>query len=70
MDLVSIIYGIVGLVTILVTIIASWILGKRMRRRIRKTLGAAPKNEMELTSLKTWMDVESIEERNQGGKLG
>jgi hypothetical protein len=58
-----------GLVVIAVTTITSWILGVRMRRRIKRTLGVTPTNEMELTSLKTWMNVENVEEKNRGGKL-
>jgi hypothetical protein len=34
-----------------------------------KTLGIQVTNEMELTSLKDWMDVENSEEKNRGGKL-
>lgn len=60
---------VVALVIIAVTTITSWILGVRMKRRIRKALGIEVKNEMELTSLKTWMDVEKAEENNRGGKL-
>lgn len=61
---------IIALITILVTVIATWILGVRMRRRIRKALGREVTNEMELTSLQTWMAVENAEEKNRGGKLG
>jgi hypothetical protein len=57
------------LLVIAATAIASWILGVRMRRRIKKALGVEVKNEMELTSLKTWMEVENVEEKNRGGKL-
>ena len=60
---------VAGLVVIVVSTITSWILGVRMRRRIKKTLGITPANEMELTSLKTWMNVENVEEKNRGGKL-
>ena len=60
---------VAGLVVIAVTTITSWVLGVRMRRRIKKTLGITPTNEMELTSLKTWMNVENVEEKNRGGKL-
>jgi len=60
---------VAGLIVIAVTTITSWILGVRMRRRIKRTLGITPTNEMELTSLKTWMNVENIEEKNRGGKL-
>jgi len=47
----------------------SRMLGVRMRRRIKKTLGIQVTNEMELTSLKNWMNVENTEEKNRGGKL-
>jgi hypothetical protein len=60
---------VAGLVVIVVSTITSWILSVRMRRRIKKTLGITPTNEMELTSLKTWMNVENVEEKNRGGKL-
>jgi hypothetical protein len=60
---------VAGLVVIVVSTITSWILGVRMRQRIKKTLGITPTNEMELTSLKTWMNVENVEEKNRGGKL-
>jgi hypothetical protein len=60
---------LIGLAVIVVATITSWILGVRMRRRIKRALGVEVKNEMELTSLKTWMDVESEEEKNRSGKL-
>ena len=69
MGTLSSIKGLIALITIVVTAITSWIMGVRMRRRIKKSLGVNVKNEMELTSLKTWMDVENIEERNRGGRL-
>ena len=58
-----------GLIIIAATVIASWILGVRMCSRIKKALGIHVTSEMELTSLKTWMNVEDIEEQNRGGKL-
>jgi hypothetical protein len=60
---------LVGVVTIVVAAISSWILGVRMRRRIKRALGIEVKNEMELTSLKTWIDVENVEGKGRGGKL-
>jgi hypothetical protein len=60
---------LIGLAVIVVATITSWILGVRMRRRIKRALGVEVKNEMELTSLKTWMAVESEEEKNRSGKL-
>ena len=69
MEAIGSIKALVALVVIAVTAITSWILGMRMRRRIKRTLGITPTNEMELTSLKTWMNVEDAEEKNRGGKL-
>jgi hypothetical protein len=40
-----------------------------MRRRTRRTLGKKVENEVELTSLNTWMKVEDEEELRRGGKL-
>jgi hypothetical protein len=61
--------GIVALTAIIVTSLWTWILGVRMRRRIRRALGKNVENEVELTSLNTWMKVEDEEERRSGGKL-
>jgi hypothetical protein len=60
---------IISTVVIIFTLITSWILGLRMRQRIWRSLGVNVDSEAELTSLKTWMNVESIEEQNHGGKL-
>ena len=69
MDIFGHIWDIVGLAIIAVITVTSWILRLQMRRRIKRTLGIETKSEMELTSLKTWMDVENAEEKNRGGKL-
>jgi hypothetical protein len=60
---------VVALVMVAVTAITSWMLGVRMRRRIKRTLGIRARNEMELTSIKTWTNVENVEENNRSGKL-
>jgi len=57
-----------GLVIGAVAAISAWILGVRMRRRIKRALGADVQSEVELTSLNTWMRVEDAEERQRGGK--
>jgi len=69
MDIAGSINTLIMLIVIAVTAITSWLLGVRMRRRIKKTLGIQVTNEMELTSLNTWIDVENAEEKNRGGKL-
>ncbi len=68
-DLIRAAWGIAVIVGGIVTSITALILGVRMRRRIRRTLGRDVRNEMELTSLNTWMKVEDEEERMKGGKL-
>jgi hypothetical protein len=60
---------LIGLAAMAVTIVSTWILGVRMRRRMKRALGRSIKNEEELTSLTAWMQVEEEEERKQGGKL-
>lgn len=65
-------HGISNLIlicTAIVSAIASWILGIRMRRRIKRVLGVDVQSESELTSINTWMKVEDAEERSKGGKL-
>jgi hypothetical protein len=59
---------LIALTVILVTSVWAWILGIRMRRRIRRALGKNVESESELTSLSMWMKVEDEEERKQGGK--
>jgi hypothetical protein len=49
-------------IIILITVISCWITGVRMRRRIKKDLGRAPK-ESDLCSIETWMKVDEVEER-------
>ncbi len=61
--------AIVGLVVVAFTVISAWILGIRMRRRIRRALGINVESESELTSLNTWMKVEDAEEQNKVGRF-
>jgi hypothetical protein len=53
------------LVVVIPTSIAAWIVRLRMRRRVKAALGRTPASEVELTSLRTWMRVETEEERNR-----
>lgn len=46
---IGFIKGLIALISIGVIIVTSWVMGTRMRRRIRRTLGIEVKNEMELT---------------------
>jgi hypothetical protein len=59
---VFLIYG-VGVTT--VTAVSSWILGRKLHRRIRRALGKDVEDETELTSLDTWMKVEDREEQKE-----
>jgi hypothetical protein len=69
MGTIGSIKALTALAVIAVTAITSWILGLRMRRRIKRTLGIEVRNETELTSLKTWIDEENVEEKDRGGRL-
>lgn len=53
MDAIGSIKALYVLIVIGVTALTSWVLGVRMRRRLKRTLGIDAKNEMGLTSLKT-----------------
>ena len=55
--------ALIGLLVIAFTSISAWVLGIRMRRRIRRALGINVESESELDSLSTWMKVEDAEER-------
>jgi hypothetical protein len=46
----------------LFTMIASWIIGIRMRRRIKRDLGREVK-EADLSSIDTWIRVDEVEEK-------
>jgi membrane protease YdiL (CAAX protease family) len=47
--------------------VSSWIIGIRMRRKIRRDLGRKA-TDADLVSIDTWMKVEEVEERNQEKK--
>jgi hypothetical protein len=59
-------YDLAGVV-IIYTSVSGWIIGMRMRRKIRKDLGREA-TDADLTSIDTWMNVEEVEERNQKNK--
>jgi hypothetical protein len=47
--------------------VSGWIVTRQVRRRMRKTLGRTP-SDLELASLKTWMQVEQDEELREATK--
>jgi len=47
--------------------VSGWIVTIRVRRRMRKSLGRTP-SDLELASLKTWMQVEQEEELREATK--
>ncbi len=61
--------NLVWIIIAIVAAITSWILGMRMRRRIKRALGVDVQSESELTSINTWMKVADAEERSKGGRL-
>ena len=68
-DVITWIKSLFALAVIVFTLITTWIAGVRARARMKRAIGRSAKNEVELTSLNTWMKVEDEEERNRGGKL-
>ena len=59
----------IWIIVALITAISAWILGIKMKRKIKRALGITVDNEVELTSLNTWMRVEDVEEQRKGGKM-
>ncbi len=59
-------YNIATLI-IVFNVIAAWIIGIQMRRKIRRDLGRKA-TDADLTSIDTWMKVDEVEERNKGNK--
>ena len=53
-------------VILVVAAVTAWIADFRSRQRIRKALGRKAKDG-ELTSIKTWIDVEAAEKRKPLG---
>ena len=54
----------IKIVVLIAALISTWILGIRLRRRIRKALGRKVE-EIDLTSIRTWMAVEEAEKKNE-----
>jgi len=52
---------------ILYASVSAWIIGIRMRRKIKRDLGREA-TDADLTSIDTWIKVEEVEERNQKNK--
>jgi len=61
MDVVSTIY-IFGVMIAMA--ISGWLVTRQVRRRMKKTLGRNP-NDLEMASLKTWMQVDEAEDRDR-----
>ena len=54
----------VGIIVLLGITISGWIVGIRMRRRMKKSLGRKA-TDLDLVSLKTWMRVDETEQRDE-----
>jgi hypothetical protein len=52
------------MLVIIVSAISTWIIGLKMRRRIKRDLGRKA-TETDLTSLDIWMQVDDKEHRNE-----
>jgi hypothetical protein len=53
-----------GITVLLGITISGWIVGIRMRRRMKKSLGRKA-TDLDLVSLKTWMHVDETEQKNK-----
>jgi hypothetical protein len=51
-------------VVVIVSAVSTWIVGVKMRRRIKRDLGRKA-SDLDLTSLDTWMEVDDEEQRNE-----
>jgi hypothetical protein len=61
---------LISITFLIITAISSWFLGVKLHRRIRREIGHDVDNEVELTSLNTWMKVEDVEELDQSKSSG
>lgn len=59
--------ALITFVALLMTIISAWVVTVRMRRRMRKSLGRKA-TDLELVSLRTWMQVDELEQRAEESK--
>jgi hypothetical protein len=57
----------IKVVFIVIIVISSWIIRRRMQQRIKNDLGKTP-DKAELISLETWMKVDEIEEKKNPGR--
>ena len=64
MDLFDGIYIFGGMIAMAVS---AWLVTRQVRRRMQKTLGRNP-NDLEMASLKTWMQVQADEEQREASK--
>ena len=58
---------VIALVIAAVTAISTWIIGIRMKRKIRKDLGRKA-TDADLSSIEAWMKVEEVEEKKERTK--
>jgi hypothetical protein len=56
--------GLIEFAAVIALIVSGWIVTKRVRRRMKKSLGRKA-TDLELASLKTWMRVEEAEQREK-----
>jgi uncharacterized protein YneF (UPF0154 family) len=64
MDVIGTMYTVS---VIIVMAISGWWVTRQVRRRMKKTLGRNP-SDLELASLKTWMQVEQDEQVREASK--
>lgn len=55
---------LIEIVAVIALTVSGWIVTTRVRRRMQKSLGRKA-TDLELASLKTWMGVEEVEQRDK-----
>lgn len=56
--------ALVGLAALIALTVSGWMVTKKVRRRMQKSLGREA-SDLELASLKTWMKVEEREQQEK-----
>ncbi len=56
--------ALIGLAAVIALTVSGWVVTKRVRRRMQKSLGREA-TDLDLASLKTWMKVEEREQQEK-----
>ena len=59
---------IIAVVSLVIATVSAWIVGIRMRRRLRRDLGRKA-TDADLTSIDTWLEADEVEQRKRNKSL-